>query len=67
MNLKNMIECMQIAAKYVDPEKAYCQGEHDILFLPLMNEAKISPEDEARLLELRAHRSSDGECWAVFT
>lgn len=67
MNLKNIIECMQIAAKYVDQERAYCQAEHDILFLPLTNEAVISPEDEKRLLELRAHRSSEGDCWAVFT
>ena len=67
MNLKNIIECMQIVAKYVDPEKSWCQGEHDIIYLPLANDAKLSPEDEARLLELRAHRSSEVDCWAMFT
>jgi hypothetical protein len=67
VNLKSIVEVLQIVAKYSKDDKDYCCAEHDILFLPLQNDAPISPEDEARLLELRAHRSSEGECWAVFT
>lgn len=66
MNLKNIIETLQIVSKYVDQEKSWCQGEHDELFLPLDNDAEISPEDAERLEQLGAFKSSS-DCWSLFT
>lgn len=67
MNLKNMIEALQIVAKYCKAESKWCQAEHDVLYLPIMNDDPLPAEDEARLLELGAHRDSDADCWAIFT
>lgn len=68
MTLDKMIETLQIVAKYCkDPRKEWCSAEHDILFLPLENSAVIEPADEARLRELGAHKSSEGDCWSIFT
>lgn len=66
MNLANIVKTLTIVNKYVEPEKSWCSAEHDILYLPLMNDAVLSPEDEAELERLGAHKS-DGDCWAVFT
>lgn len=66
MNLKNIIETLQIVSKYCDPEKSWCQAEHDELYLPLENEAAISAEDAALLEYLGAHKS-DVDCWRIFT
>lgn len=66
--LKNIMAGLEIVAKHVkEPEKAWLCAEHDILFMPLMNDTEIPPEDEAALKELGAHRSSEGDCWAFFT
>jgi hypothetical protein len=67
MTLDKIIEALQITTKYCDPAKSWLQGEHDIIFLPIMNDVELDPKDEARLLELGAHRSSEGDSWACFT
>jgi hypothetical protein len=68
MTLDKMIETLQIVAKYVDdPSAEWCSAEHDILYLPLDNDDEISEEDAKRLDELGAHKSSDVDCWAIFT
>lgn len=67
MTLANLQKALAIVAKYCDPEKSWCQGEHDILFFPLDSTAKLPPEDEAELLRLGAHKSSEADCWAAFT
>lgn len=67
MTLDKIIECLQIASKYGDPGKSWCQAEHDILFLPLESAKALDPADEARLTELGAHRSSESDTWACFT
>lgn len=67
MNMRKIQAALEIVAKYVDPEKSYLQGEHDIIYMPLMNNAEISIQDEAKLKELGAFKSSEVDCWAVFT
>jgi hypothetical protein len=63
MNIKNMIEALQICAKYVDEvESAYCSADHDIIYFPL-EKNDPSPEDAARLKELGAFVEYD--CWAT--
>jgi hypothetical protein len=66
MNLKNIIETLQIVSKYVDPAKAWCQAEHDELYLPLPTSVELDPKDAAKLEELGALKS-DADCWSVFT
>lgn len=66
VNLENLVKTLAVVVKYAKPTD-YCSAEHDILYLPLMNDTPITAEDEAELERLGAHRSSDGECWAVFT
>ena len=66
MNLKNIIETLQIVSKYVEPEKHWLQAEHDELFLCISNDTPISNEDAARLEELGARKSS-ADCWSLFT
>lgn len=67
MNLANLQKTLAIISKYVDPERAWCEAQHDVIFLPLVTTFEISSEDTAALEELGAHRSSEGDCWAVFT
>lgn len=66
MNLENLVRTLAVVCKYAKPTD-YCSAEHDILFLPLPVDTPITAEDEAELEQLGAHRSSEGECWAVFT
>lgn len=67
MNLANLQKTLAIVSKYVNPEKDYCSAEHDILYFPLMSDAKISEEDEAELKRLGARKDRDADCWATFT
>lgn len=66
MNLRDMIKVLQIVAKYDEPSTIYCQADHDILHLPLMNDTQISEEDREELLSLGAFESS-ADNWAVYT
>ena len=61
MNLRELIKTLQIIVPF-----SYCQAEHDILYLPLVNNADISKEDKEELLSLGAFES-DADCWAVYT
>jgi hypothetical protein len=63
MNIKNMIEALQICAKYHDPEKEWCSAEHDQIFFPLA-EDEPSKEDAARLRELGADIEYDS--WMTY-
>lgn len=67
MNIAKLQQVLTIVSKYVDPNRDYCEAQHDIIFFPLMSDAKISEEDNAKLLELGAHKSRDGDCWATHT
>jgi hypothetical protein len=68
VKIKEIIETLQIVAKYATRSSdQWCQGEHDALFLPLANDAQISTQDEARLLQLGAFRSNESDTWALFT
>ncbi len=66
MNVANLQKALEIVGKYVNPQTAWCDADHDIIYFPLRNTAKISPEDEAELHRLGAHVSSEGDCWATF-
>lgn len=67
MNIANLQKVLTIVSKYVDPEKNWCEAQHDIIFLPLMSDIKISAEDEEELKRLGAHKSRDSDCWATHT
>lgn len=68
MTLDKIIETLQIVAKYAkDPSKEWCDAQHDILYLPLANDAEIAAEDAARLEALGAIKDEDCDCWALFT
>lgn len=67
MNIANLQKTLTIVSKYVDPEKNWCEAQHDIIYLPLMSNTEISTEDEAALDELGAFKDSEGGCWATFT
>lgn len=67
MNITKLQRVLTIVSKYVNPDKDWCEAQHDVLFLPLMTNTKISAEDETELLELGAHRNRDSDCWAVHT
>ncbi len=66
MNLRDLIKVLEIVAKYDESSQTWCQAEHDILFLPLMNDTEIDSVDHANLLMLGAFKHDDGG-WAVYT
>ena len=67
MNISNLQKVLKIVSKYVDADKAWCEAQHDIIFLPLHNNIDVSMEDQEELRLLGAHEDSEGDCWAVFT
>lgn len=67
MNITRLQKVLTIVSKYVNPETEWVEAQHDIIFLPLFENAKISTEDLAELDELGAFISSDSDCWAVHT
>lgn len=66
MTLDKIQRVIEIVAGQCDPKKAWLSAEHDIIYLPLMNDAAISPEADAELKSLGAFKS-DVECWALYT
>lgn len=56
---------LEICTKYSSGDLGIC-AEHDIIYLPLMNDAVISQEDEEVLDHLGAWKS-DVDSWAVYT
>lgn len=63
--LIRLTKILAICAKYSQPETGIC-AEHDIIYLPLMNDAVLHPDDEKALEELHAWKS-DVDSWAVYT
>lgn len=56
---------LAICAKYSQPDTGLC-AEHDIIYLPLMNDAPVTEEDAKALEELGAWMS-DVDSWACYT
>jgi hypothetical protein len=68
VNLKNIIETLQIVDRLMpDSSRSWLQAEHDVIYLPMGNETAISAEDEKRLIDLGAFKSSQSDTWAVLT
>jgi hypothetical protein len=67
MTLAQLQAVIAIVAKYADAEKCGVFAEHDILFLPLADDAPISADDARELEALGAHKSRADDCWALFT
>lgn len=66
MVLKDMIEVLTIVAKYVDPNEEWLESGHDVIWLPLFENNKLSEEDKARFDELGVH-IGDSDCYEVST
>lgn len=66
MTLDKIQRVLEICAAHIDMKKAWLQAEHDIVYLPLMNDAKIPPEATIELETLGAFKS-DADCWAFYT
>lgn len=63
-NLSKLSLILEICLKYSPGDMGVC-AEHDIIYLPLLNDAVISEEDEAALDHLGAWKS-DVDSWAVY-
>lgn len=60
--IKGIIELL---APHFDKGDTYMAAEHDIVYFPCRTK-ELSPEVLAKLEELGAHWSSEGDCWAAF-
>lgn len=67
MNIADFQKVLTIVSKYVDPQAEWLEASHDVIFLPIHRETKLSTEDKKELNNLGAYLSSDYDCWSVFT
>jgi hypothetical protein len=59
--MKDLIEALTIFLKYVDDDPyAPTHCEHDVLYVPTVDFAKVSDEDKKRLDELGFTENTDG-------
>ncbi len=63
--LAKLRRILEICERYSPGDTNMC-AEHDIIYLPLMNDAPISEADLETLEELGAWKS-DVDSWAVYT
>lgn len=66
MTLDKIQRVLEICAAHIDTKKAWLQAEHDIVYLPLMSDTVLSPEETAELGTLGAFKSPV-DCWAFYT
>lgn len=66
-NMRQIMQGLEIAAKYVDPDNVWLSADHDVIFLPLSTSTQLSPDDEAALQAHGAHEDSSADCWVFFT
>jgi hypothetical protein len=58
--MKDLLEALQIMAKYMDDEYAPTCCEHDVLYVPTVDYDKVSAADKKRLDELGFIENTDG-------
>jgi hypothetical protein len=63
--MKNLIEALQIFAKYMEDVDLPTHCEHDELFV-MVDPAVVSKEDKKRLKTLTFTPSSDGDTFSSF-
>ena len=60
--IKGIIELL---APHFKPNDVWLAAEHDVIYFPC-REKDLGPEVLAKLEELGAHWSTQGDCWAAF-
>jgi len=68
MTLDKIIKVLEIVSKYVEPSSTWLAADHDIIYLPIHKDTKLSEEDEKALEDLEANKPSrQYDCWYFYT